>query len=110
MKQENLDTNNVENNKKEVLLSDPVSLLEYIVSNLVENADKVSVNPIYGPSSLVLELKVDNSDIGKVIGQSGRIIKALRSLLQSVHSKQMYNDEGTLERFRSISLELVEEH
>ena len=51
-------------------------LIEYIAKSLVDNPDAVSVNETEGERGPVLELKVADSDIGKVIGKYGRIAKA----------------------------------
>ena len=62
-------------------------LLETIVKALVDNPDAVSVREIQGEKSTILELKVNESDVGKVIGKQGRIINALRTILRSAAVK-----------------------
>lgn len=52
------------------------SLLEYLVKNIVDKPEAVSVSA-QGENLL---LKVDPTDMGKVIGKGGRIIKAIRDL------------------------------
>src|SRR5574344_26132 len=52
-------------------------LIEYIAKSLVDDPDAVSVNETEGERGPVLELKVAEGDIGKVIGKYGRIAKAL---------------------------------
>lgn len=61
--------------------------VEYIVKNLVDNPDRVSINEIGGTQTLILELKVQKSDIGKIIGKNGKTINAIRTLLMSVASR-----------------------
>ncbi|HTP59477.1 MAG TPA: KH domain-containing protein, partial [Spirochaetia bacterium] len=51
-------------------------LVEYIAKTLVDDPTGVAVNMIEGEKSTILELKVADSDIGKVIGKHGRIAKA----------------------------------
>lgn len=63
-------------------------LLLYIVKNLVENPDAVSVNEVERDNALVLELTVDPSDMGRVIGKQGRIAKAIRTLIRSASSRE----------------------
>lgn len=64
-------------------------LLTYIARNLVEHPDAVSVSETVGEEeSIVLELRVDPSDMGKVIGRQGRIAKEIRTLLRSVAQRQ----------------------
>ena len=62
-------------------------LIEYIAKSLVDDPDAVSVNETEGERGPVLELKVDEGDIGKVIGKYGRIAKALRTVLSASSSK-----------------------
>ncbi len=58
-------------------------LLELIVKQLVDNPDDVSVNEISGEQTSVFELRVNKSDLGKVIGKQGRTARAIRTLLSS---------------------------
>lgn len=57
------------------------SLLEYIVKCIVDNKEAVDVKQIEGEKSIVLEVKVAQEDMGKVIGKEGRTIKAIRTVL-----------------------------
>jgi len=57
-------------------------LVEYIAKALVENADAVSVKEVRGGSVTVLELSVDDDDMGRVIGKDGRVANAIRTLLR----------------------------
>ena len=56
-------------------------LIEDIAKALVDIPDEVSINEVEGEQTTVLELKVAPSDLGKVIGKSGRTARALRTLL-----------------------------
>jgi predicted RNA-binding protein YlqC (UPF0109 family) len=62
-------------NEKEFLL--------YIIKALVDEPDQVEINVVEGEKSTIFELKVAQSDIGKVIGKSGRIAKAIRTILNA---------------------------
>jgi predicted RNA-binding protein YlqC (UPF0109 family) len=62
-------------------------LVEYIAKSLVDNPDSVEVNVIEGEKSTILELKVAQEDIGKVIGKSGRIARAIRTILSAAAAK-----------------------
>lgn len=62
-------------------------LIIYIAKALVDNPEKVEVNEVVGEKSTILELKVDASDRGKIIGKEGRIIKAIRIILNSASAK-----------------------
>ncbi|AGC68190.1 nucleic acid binding protein [Thermoclostridium stercorarium subsp. stercorarium DSM 8532] len=58
-------------------------LLESIARSLVDNPDDVSVREVEGERSLILELKVAEEDMGKVIGKQGRIAKAIRTVMKA---------------------------
>lgn len=63
-------------------------LLEVIAKSLVDNPQEVVVTEKSNEKSLVLELKVAQSDMGKVIGKQGRIAKAIRSVVKAAASKE----------------------
>jgi predicted RNA-binding protein YlqC (UPF0109 family) len=63
-------------------------LLLYIAQNLVDNPDDVTVTEREGASETVFELRVNPSDMGKVIGRQGRIAKEIRALMRSVAQRQ----------------------
>ncbi|UCH65670.1 MAG: KH domain-containing protein [Ignavibacterium sp.] len=59
--------------------------IEYIIKHLVDNPDKLVVKEYtLDDNSMDYKLKVDKSDIGKVIGKKGQNIKSLRTLLSAV--------------------------
>jgi uncharacterized protein len=62
-------------------------MVEFIARSLVDDPDGVVVNLIEGEKSTILELKVSQPDIGKVIGKHGRIAKAIRTLLSAAATK-----------------------
>ena len=57
-------------------------LVEYVVKSLVEAPDEVSIDEFEESDETVLELTVAGSDMGRVIGKSGRVINAIRTLAQ----------------------------
>ena len=61
--------------------------VEYIVKNLVDNPDQVRINEVGGTQSFIVELSVEKSDIGKIIGKRGKTINALRALLIAVAAR-----------------------
>ena len=62
--------------------------VEFLAKHLVDNPDKVIVEEISSDENTIeLTLKVDNSDIGKVIGKKGKNIIAMRTLLTAVGAK-----------------------
>lgn len=62
-------------------------LLETIAKALVLNPDDVSVSQEDKNGEIVLTLSVNEQDMGKVIGRSGRIAKAIRSVISAAASK-----------------------
>jgi len=69
-------------------MSDLKELLTYIAQNLVDNPDEVNVTERETESETVFELRVNATDMGKVIGRQGRIAKEIRALMRSVALKQ----------------------
>ena len=63
-------------------------LLTYIAQNLVEHPQAVDVQETETDGNVVLELRVDPSDMGKVIGRQCRIAKEIRTLMRSVAQRQ----------------------
>ncbi len=59
-------------------------LVELTAKALVDNQDKVNVTEIEGEKTVVIELRVDPADLGKVIGKQGRIARSLRTLLSAM--------------------------
>ena len=64
-----------------------VELVEFIAKALVDDPDKVKVNQIEGEQSIIIELKVAEDDMGKVIGKQGRIAKAIRTVVKASAAK-----------------------
>lgn len=58
-------------------------LLENIAKSLVEHPDDVNVTVAGTEQAVVLQLRVNESDMGKVIGKQGRIAKAIRSVIKA---------------------------
>lgn len=63
-------------------------LVEYIAKALVDNPDEVEVNELEGSQSIIIELKVAQEDMGKVIGKQGRIAKAIRTVVKAAAIKE----------------------
>ena len=72
-------------------------LIEYVAKSLVDDPSQVEVREIAEGNSITLELKVAPEDMGRVIGRSGRVANALRTLLRVQSAK-----EG-----KRVSLEIV---
>ena len=63
-------------------------ILQTIIENLVEDKSAVSINEVSGEQSIVLEVKVAESDMGKVIGKQGKIAHSIRTIIKAVASKE----------------------
>ena len=63
-----------------------VELVRYIARSLVEKPDAVDVREVENADSIVVELRVDPDDMGKVIGKQGRIAKAIRTVVKAASS------------------------
>ncbi len=59
-------------------------LLLYMAKNLVDDPEAVTVTEIEDEDGKVLELRVAEGDMGKVIGRQGRIAKEIRVIIKTV--------------------------
>lgn len=73
-------------------------LVETVCKSLVDNPDQVVVTQIDGEQTTILELRVHQSDLGKVIGKQGRTARAIRTILAAAGMKQR----------RRYNLEIIE--
>jgi len=73
-------------------------LVEYVAKSLVDDPEAVKVEVVSGDEGTIIELRVADSDMGKVIGRNGSVAKALRTLLKVTSAR---NGEP-------VSLEIVE--
>ncbi len=62
-------------------------LLEHIARALVDEPDKVDVQQVESDRLIILELRVAESDMGKVIGKQGRIARAIRTVVNAAAVK-----------------------
>ena len=62
-------------------------LLIRIAQALVDNPKKVRVNEIKGSQTIVLELRVAKTDMGKIIGKQGRMANAIRAIITAASGK-----------------------
>lgn len=68
-------------------MSELSDLIKYVGKSLVDMPEKVEVREIKGEQTVVIELIVDETDRGKVIGKQGRTAKALRTILNAASTK-----------------------
>jgi len=67
------------------------ALIEEIVKVLVDHPEEVQVQEVAGEQSIVYEIKVEQSDIGKVIGKQGKTANAIRALIRAAAAKNGKN-------------------
>ena len=64
-------------------------ILQTIILNLVDNKDAVEIKEINNnEKSITFEVKVAESDMGKIIGRQGRLAKSIRTVMKSVAGKE----------------------
>ena len=61
--------------------------LELVVKGLVDKPEAVNITEVEQERATIYELRVDPSDIGQVIGKSGKTVNAIRTLLQAGSAK-----------------------
>ena len=64
-----------------------LDLGKYIAQALVDKPEAVDVREVENEDSIVIELRVDPDDMGKVIGKQGRIAKAIRTVVKAASVK-----------------------
>jgi predicted RNA-binding protein YlqC (UPF0109 family) len=62
-------------------------LIEYIAKSLVDRPENVSVKETEGEKTTIIELRVAQEDLGKVIGKQGRTARAMRTILNAAGTK-----------------------
>lgn len=62
--------------------------LETIITSLVNDSSAVSIKEVDGEKSITFEVRVADSDMGKVIGREGRIAKAIRTIMKALANKE----------------------
>lgn len=63
-------------------------LLEVIARSLVDIPESVDVTVKEGEQAVILELRVADGDMGKVIGKKGRIAQSIRTVMQAAASRE----------------------
>jgi len=63
------------------------SLIELMAKSLVDKTEEISVGEVTGERTVVFELRVAKSDIGKVIGKQGNTAQAMRTILGAAGTK-----------------------
>ncbi len=73
--------------------------LEYVIKGLVKYPEEVTINPVDRNGMTIYELRMNPSDVGRVIGRQGMTINAIRSLLTA----------GSARKGLRCSLEIIED-
>ena len=68
--------------------ADTEGLVRFLVTSLVDVPDAASVERFDEGSTVTFKITLDPSDVGKVIGRGGRIIKAIRTLARAAGSTE----------------------
>ncbi len=63
-------------------------ILETIILNLVDNKEAVEIKEVEEEKSIVFEVKVAESEMGKVIGKQGRIARSIRNIMKAIATKE----------------------
>ena len=63
-------------------------LLVYLVKSLVDHPDQVKAEEIQREGAIIISFQVNPSDMGKVIGKQGKIIKAIRNVIKIIAVKE----------------------
>jgi len=63
-------------------------MLEIIILNLVENKEAVEIKELEGEKSIVFEVKVQDTDMGRIIGRQGKLAKSIRTVMKAVATKE----------------------
>ena len=62
-------------------------LVEFVAKALVDHPEAVDVREVEGEKTTIIELKVADEDVGKVIGRQGRTARALRTVLAAAATR-----------------------
>lgn len=62
-------------------------LVNYIARAIVDHPQEVEVHEVEGEKSIIIELKVADDDMGKVIGKQGRIANAIRTVVKAAANR-----------------------
>ena len=63
-------------------------ILEVLIKNLVEDKDSVSINEVAQDSEIKFEVRVNEKDMGRVIGKKGKIAQSIRTVMKAIAAKE----------------------
>jgi len=73
------------------------------IKQIVDSPEEVNIDIVISTKSVIVQIKVDKPDCGKVIGKKGRIIEALKTIVLAIKSSKFPEDT------RKVSLEVLED-
>ena len=62
-------------------------VLETIIKSIVENQEAISINEKEEAEKVIYEVKVDDKDMGRVIGKQGKVANSIRTLMKALGSR-----------------------
>jgi predicted RNA-binding protein YlqC (UPF0109 family) len=78
-------------------------IIEFITKNLVDKPNELKVNAITSTKSVIVQIKTDKTDTGKVIGKKGRTIDALKVIVSAIKNTKFNEDS------RRVVVEVLED-
>ena len=63
-------------------------VLETIIRNIVENQDSVSIEEKEEADRITFEVKVAESDMGRIIGKQGKVANSIRTVMKALGSRE----------------------
>jgi predicted RNA-binding protein YlqC (UPF0109 family) len=63
-------------------------ILEIMIKNLIEDKDSVSINEVAQDSEVKFEVRVNEKDMGRVIGKKGKIAQSIRTVMKAIAAKE----------------------
>ena len=63
-------------------------ILQTIIENLVDDKDAISIKEIEEEKTIVYEVKVAETDMGKIIGRQGKIAQSIRNIMKAVATRE----------------------
>jgi hypothetical protein len=63
------------------------NFIEYVVKSMVDHPEDVTVSEQQDSNAVLVDVRVNEQDMGRVIGKNGRVVNALRTLVQILGTK-----------------------
>lgn len=63
-------------------------ILEVIIKNLVQDTNSISIEEIINDKEIKYEVRVNQSDMGKVIGKKGKVAQSIRTVMKAIATKE----------------------